>query len=67
MYHDLNRTCIECDAPFTLSAGEQQFYDAKAFDLPKRCAACRKRRASEQPRNRAILLTRNLLDGRDAR
>jgi len=36
------RPCVKCSAPFALSDGEINFYRAKRFAMPTRCAACRR-------------------------
>ena len=48
MYTDETLNCTDCNAPFTFSAGEQEFFAAKGFtNKPNRCPDCRAaRRAS---------------------
>lgn len=41
-YKDKNLYCRNCEKEFVFSVGEQQFYEKKAFQLPKHCRACRK-------------------------
>lgn len=46
---DLTIVC-QCGQPFTFSKGEQEFYNQRGFQPPKRCPACRiekKRRSQE--------------------
>jgi CxxC-x17-CxxC domain-containing protein len=39
--------CVDCGAEFTWTAGEQAFYADKKFkNEPKRCRACKARRAA---------------------
>jgi len=38
---DKTITCVDCNSPFTFTAGEQEFYEKKGFVLPKRCKDCR--------------------------
>jgi hypothetical protein len=35
-------TCIQCEEDFEFSSYEQEKYSQKGFDLPLRCAQCRK-------------------------
>jgi hypothetical protein len=37
--------CIQCDAEFEFSVSSQLEYEAKGYDEPKRCPACRKRKS----------------------
>jgi len=37
-------SCIDCNAPFIFSVGEQRYYASKGLSIPKRCPQCRKRR-----------------------
>ena len=39
---DVSTTCRDCNASFVVTAGEQDFYLAKGFDVtvPARCKAC---------------------------
>lgn len=42
MYTDKTLTCRDCDAPFTFSASEQEFFAEKGFtNEPTRCPSCR--------------------------
>ncbi len=47
-FQDKTLTCADCGAPFTFTAGEQEFYASKGFtNEPRRCPTCRaNRRAS---------------------
>ena len=45
-YHDRVLKCSECSAEFVFTAGEQMFFADKGFkNEPKRCKACKARRA----------------------
>ncbi|HRY45360.1 MAG TPA: zinc-ribbon domain-containing protein, partial [Thermoanaerobaculia bacterium] len=45
MYTDKSIACIDCGAPFTFTANEQEFYAQKGFsNEPKRCKICRDKR-----------------------
>ena len=42
MFTDKTLTCRDCDAPFTFSASEQEFFAEKGFtNEPTRCPSCR--------------------------
>ena len=42
MFEDKTLTCKDCEADFTFTAGEQEFYQEKGFtNEPLRCPACR--------------------------
>ena len=43
--------CIDCKNEFTISAGEQEFYKQKGFDLPKRCKECRLKKKQQRSQN----------------
>lgn len=48
-YRDRVLKCVECNAEFVFSAGEQMFYADKGFkNEPKRCKSCKAKR-SEMP------------------
>ena len=45
-YHDKVLKCSECGAEFVFTAGEQMFFADKGFkNEPKRCKACKAKRA----------------------
>lgn len=45
MYADKTLACVECGAPFTFSAEDQEFHTQKGFtNEPKRCPRCRANR-----------------------
>lgn len=49
---DKTLTCQDCEAEFTFTAREQEFYAEKGFtNEPKRCKECRDKRKAEK-RNR---------------
>jgi hypothetical protein len=35
--------CSECNQDFPFTEGEQQFFEDKGFDPPKRCKPCREK------------------------
>lgn len=43
---DQTLTCVDCQAAFTFTEGEQEFYALRAFVPPKRCGRCRATRAA---------------------
>ena len=46
---DKTLTCIDCKAPFTFTAGEQEFHSSKGFtNEPRRCSNCRQNRRSSR-------------------
>ena len=46
-YRDRTLECVECQKPFTWTAGEQLFYADKNFkNEPKRCKDCKRKRNS---------------------
>ena len=46
-FQDRILRCVDCGAEFVWTAGEQQFFADKNFkDEPKRCKACKSKRAS---------------------
>ena len=45
-FHDKVLKCSECSAEFVFTAGEQMFFADKGFkNEPKRCKACKAKRA----------------------
>lgn len=49
---DKTLTCKDCNATFTFTVGEQQFYAEKGFtNEPTRCPECRKARKANVHRN----------------
>ncbi len=50
-YHDKVLTCIDCQAEFIFTSGEQSFYAAKGFrNEPKRCKSCKAGRVEAPPK-----------------
>jgi len=49
VYTDETLTCVDCNAQFTFSAGEQEFFAAKGFtNKPNRCPDCRAARKAQR-------------------
>ena len=49
MYTDETLSCTDCSAPFTFSAGEQEFFAQKGFaNKPNRCPDCRAARKNQR-------------------
>jgi CxxC-x17-CxxC domain-containing protein len=49
MYTDEQLTCTDCNAPFTFTASEQEFFAAKGFtNKPSRCPDCRAARKAQR-------------------
>jgi CxxC-x17-CxxC domain-containing protein len=48
MAEDTTLTCGDCNAAFTFTAGEQEFYETKGFTPPKRCPDCRTKKKNEK-------------------
>lgn len=48
IYERINRTCIDCNKPFSISPAEQKYFESKGMELPKRCSECRKKRGKRQ-------------------
>lgn len=40
--------CADCQREFTLTAGEQDFYQQRGMSEPKRCKECREARKAER-------------------
>jgi len=45
---DQDITCTDCNAVFTFTEGEQEFYSSKNLSSPQRCKACRDKRKAEK-------------------
>lgn len=45
---DKEKKCIDCPNLFVFTAKDQQFYQEKGFQPPKRCLACRDRKKKEK-------------------
>ena len=39
---DKTLVCKDCGCEFAFTAGEQEFYNARGYEAPKRCSTCRK-------------------------
>jgi hypothetical protein len=54
-FKDRQLVCLDCEAPFVFSKGEQYFFASKGLVEPKRCPECREKRkltlAPEEVRN----------------
>ena len=37
--------CVQCNTEFEFSAAEQEYYQNKGFNPPKRCPQCRKNKS----------------------
>jgi hypothetical protein len=49
MYTDETLNCVDCNAAFTFSAGEQEFFASKGFtNKPNRCPDCRSARKAQR-------------------
>ena len=44
------RTCKICEAEFTITDGEAEFYKSRLLDLPMRCPDCRTKKRKEMKR-----------------
>jgi len=47
---DKTLVCINCGKEFTFTEGEQEFYQEKGLNEPKRCSDCRKARKIQKSR-----------------
>src|SRR5436190_7327411 len=45
---DTTLTCRDCGQAFTFTSGEQDFYAARGYSEPSRCADCREQRKAER-------------------
>ncbi len=49
MYVDETLNCVDCNAQFTFTSGEQQFFASKGFqNKPNRCPDCRAARKAQR-------------------
>ncbi len=53
-FADKNLVCEDCGKTFVFTAGEQEFYQKKGFESPRRCPECRASRKSERMANRKM-------------
>ncbi len=44
--------CSECQEEFVFTAGEQEFYQTKGLNDPKKCRACRDKFKAEKAKQR---------------
>ncbi len=52
MYRDETLNCVDCNAPFTFTSGEQEFFALKGFtNKPSRCTECRAARKTGRSPN----------------
>lgn len=51
---DLLLTCIQCNEQFNFTEGEQQFYQSKGFQQPKRCLNCRRLKKQGNPQEQTF-------------
>ncbi len=52
MYTDESLNCVECNAPFAFTSGEQEFFASKGFtNKPNRCPSCRAARKANGGRS----------------
>lgn len=45
---DQQLVCVDCNAPFTFTEGEQEFYASKGLSAPSRCKPCRDQRKEDR-------------------
>lgn len=50
---DMTIECADCARPFTFTAAEQQFYEARNFATPKRCRPCLRSRREWREKHKA--------------
>lgn len=43
---DTEAVCLDCRNPFTITAGEHEWFRARDWTVPKRCPSCRQARRS---------------------
>ena len=49
MYRDEKLSCVDCSAPFSFTASEQEFFASKGFtNKPSRCPDCRAARKAQR-------------------
>lgn len=46
----IEMVCVDCGNTFEISAGEQEWYHAQGFQMPKRCSECRKNKRIKNKR-----------------
>ena len=45
---DIIKKCKDCGSEFTITEDNKKWYEEKGFQLPVRCADCRKKRKAAQ-------------------
>ena len=61
-FQDRILTCVDCNAEFVWTAGEQLFFADKNFkNEPKRCKACKAKRATSACSRAPLPRTRTLI------
>lgn len=53
MAENIKAKCKECSKEFEITPGEQEFYKGKGWELPKRCADCRKKLRGKKKKKEA--------------
>lgn len=49
----IDQTCKDCGKSFSITEKEHEFYKRMNFDMPKRCADCRRKRKEQREGNNA--------------
>lgn len=44
---DIDIACSDCGTKFVWTADEQEFYQTKGLNAPKRCKSCRQKRKAD--------------------
>lgn len=47
-FTDRDLQCADCGDTFVFSSGEQQFFQTKGFNDPRRCSKCRQAKKQQQ-------------------
>jgi CxxC-x17-CxxC domain-containing protein len=47
-FEDRELTCSDCGETFVFSARDQEFFESKGFQEPKRCPQCRRARKAQR-------------------
>ena len=42
---DMTMVCVQCEEEFEFSVLEQEKYEERGYDIPKRCPSCRKHKS----------------------
>lgn len=51
-FNDQILTCSDCGTDFTWTANEQEFYQSKGFQAPRRCRECRAKKKEQKQQHR---------------